>query len=189
MKKLIYCDTCKEETEHTLIREDRNLYKCEVCSTVVEYRPEKEIEIRAIISKGAESEVGKLKAKEGELLEKGEEVVVEVEDGFRVGEITSLELENGKRSEVARAEKVKTIWLRDVGEVFVKFSLHKGPVTTPYVINSPGETEFMVGEVLNIEKGRYKITRMKLLDGRLLKKPGQKAKAKEIKRIYAIYLR
>ncbi len=189
MKKIIYCDTCKEETEHTLLREDKNLYQCVECNTVVEFVPEKELELKAIISKGSESEVGKLKVKKGELLEKGEEVVVEVGDGFRVGEITSLELENGKRSEVARAENVKTVWLRDVGEVFVKFSLHKGPVTTPYIINSPGETEFMIGEILNIEKGRYKITRMKLIDGRLLKKPGQKAKAKEIKRIYAIYLR
>ena len=69
----------------------------------------------------------------------------------------------------------------------MKISLHKGPVTTPYKLATSGETEFEVGEVLNIDGKNFRITRMKLIDGRLLKKSGDKARAKEIKRIYAMY--
>ncbi len=183
----IYCDVCKEQTEHELIRADKNLYRCKVCGSVVELREEKEIELRAIISSGAESEKGKLKVKADSILEVGNEVVVEVEDGFKVGEITSLEFKNGSRAEHALAKDVSTVWLRDVGEVIVKISLHKGAITTPYKTLVSGDTEFEVGEVLEINGKHFKITRIKLINGRLLKREGDKAEAKEIRRVYAMY--
>jgi uncharacterized Zn finger protein len=185
MKKYIYCDSCKDETEHILLKDD--MYQCQECSTVTRYVPEKEIEIRAIISSGSTSEVGKLNIKESETLEVGDEVIVEVNEGFKIGEVTSLELKNGKRSQIAEVRDVETVWLRDVGEVDVKLSLHKGAVTTPYEIHTSGETEFRVGEVLNIHGRKFRITRMKLINGKLLKKNGATARAKEIKRIYAMY--
>ncbi len=183
----IYCDVCGEETEHELIRADKNLYRCKICGSVVELRPEKEIELRAIISSGSQSEKGKMRVKPEDVLEVGDEVVVEVEDGFKVGEITSLEFKNGARGESAPAREVSTVWLRDVGEVVVKMSLHKGAITTPYRTLVSGDTEFEVGEVLEINRRRFRITRIKLINGRLLKKEGQTAEAKEIRRIYAIY--
>ena len=81
------------------------------------------------------------------------------------------------------------MWLRDVGEVFVKISLHKGAITTPYKLLVSGDTEFEVGEVLEINGKRFRIERMKLINGRLLKKEGDRAEAKEIRRIYAMYQR
>ncbi len=183
----IYCDVCGEETEHELIRADKNLYRCKVCGSVVELREDRELELRAIISSGPESEKGKLRVKENEVLEVGEEVVVEVEDGFKVGEITSLEFKNGARAETALAKEVSTVWLRDVGEVIVKMSLHKGAITTPYRMLVSGETEFEVGEVLEINRRHFRITRIKLINGRLLKKEGEVAEAKEIRRVYAMY--
>ena len=185
MKKYIYCDSCKDETEHVLLKD--NLYQCQECKTVTRFTPEKEVELRAIISSGSTSEVGKLSLKESDTLEVGDEVIVEVDEGFKIGEITSLELKNGKRSEIAEVKDVETVWLRDVGEVDVKLSLHKGAVTTPYVLHTSGETEFRVGELLNIQGRKFRITRMKLVNGKLLKKSGATALAKEIKRIYAMY--
>lgn len=185
----IYCDVCGEETEHELIRADKNLYRCRLCGSVVELRPEKEIELRAIISSGATSRRGRIRVKPGDLLETGDEVVVEVDDGFKIGEITSLEFRNGSRRNSAIAKDVSTVWLRDVGEVFVKISLHKGAITTPYKLLVSGDTEFEVGEVLEINGKRFRIERMKLINGRLLKKEGDRAEAKEIRRIYAMYQR
>ena len=189
MRREIYCDVCKGETPHILINPARNLFKCEISSSVTELRPEKKIDLRAIISKDDVSDVGKISAGKSDTFTKGQEIVVETKEGFRLGEITSIELKDGKRVEFARAEDVETIWLRDVGEVKVRISLHKGPVTTPYEIFTSGEVEFQVGEILPIEGRKYKITRIKLIKGGVLKKEGRKAKAKEIRRIYAQFIK
>ncbi len=189
MRKEIYCDVCKEDTPHILINPSKNLFKCEICSSVVELKAEKKIDLRAVISKDALSDLGKVRANKSDTFMKGEELVVETDEGFRVGEITSIELKNGKRVEFAKAEDIETIWLRDVGEVKVRISLHKGAVTTPYEIFTSGEVEFHVGEILPIEGRKYKVTRIKLINGKLLKKEGRRAKAKEIRRIYAKFIR
>lgn len=189
MRRYIYCDTCKDETEHELIREDKQLYRCLECGTVTQYHPEKEIRVKAVISTGAISRVGSVVFKELDTVEVGDEIVVETEEGFRVGEVTAIELKDGSRTSFAEVKDVETIWLRDVSEVEVKFSLHKGAVTTPYKMVTSGETEFRIGERVNIDNLIFRITRMKLIDGRLLKREGQRAKAKQIRRIYAMFER
>jgi len=189
MRRYIYCDTCKDETEHELIRDVKNLYRCLKCGTVTQYIPEREVKVKAIISTGAVSRVGSVVLKESDTVEVGDEIVVETPDGFRVGEVTTIELRNGTRTKFAEVKEIATIWLRDVSEVTVKFSLHKGPITTPYKMVTSGDTEFRIGERISIDNLVFRITRMKLLDGRLLKREGQTARAKEIKRIYAMFER
>jgi uncharacterized Zn finger protein len=189
MKVVEYCDVCKDETEHELIRKEKNLYRCRVCGSVRQIIPEREIEVKAIISTSGESEVGRIRVKESEMLKVGDEIVVETEDEIKVGEVTALELKDGRRVEIAEAREVQTVWLRNVSEVDVKFSLHKGAVTTPYKMRTTGETEFEIGERINIDNYIFRITRIKKLDGKLLKKRGEKAKAKEIKRVYAMFER
>lgn len=186
-REYIYCDTCGEETLHELIREERYLYRCMQCGTFTTHMPKKELEIRAVISSGAESVRGLIKVYEGDELEKGDEYIVETEEGHKVGEITSIELKNGKRVESGKVEEIETVWLRDVGEVEVRMSLHKRSVTTPYKTVVDGESEFEVGEVLYIDGKRFRINRIKLISGGVLRKEGKRAKAKEIKRIYAKY--
>ncbi len=184
--RYIYCDTCKEETLHEVVREDKNLYKCSVCGTHTVYVPEKEIKVRAIISTGAKSTKGFIRVREGDVIKKGEEYIVDTDEGHKIGEVTAIELKDGRRTDICEASKVSTVWLRDVGEVYVKFSLHKRAVTTPYKMVTDGETEFEVGEVLNIDGKPFRIHRIKLIDGGVLRRG--KAKAKEIKRIYAKYV-
>lgn len=189
MRREIYCDSCKEETEHTLINPSRNLFRCDICGLVTEFLPEKKIELRAIISTDDRSERGKIEVSGSETLQKGQEIVVETEEGFKIGEITSIELRNGKRVEISSANEIETVWLRDVGEVKVRISLHKGSVTTPFEIYTAGEVEFSVGEIIPVEGRNYRITRIKLINGGLLRKDGRSAKAKEIRRIYARFIR
>jgi len=185
----LYCETCKDETEHELIRVEKHLYRCKECGTVSQHIPKEKIRVKAIISSGAESEAGSVLLKEDDVVEVGNELVVEVEEGFKVGEVTSVEFLNGKRGEEGRVKNIQAIWLRDVGEVIIRLSLHKKAVTTPYQLSTPGETEFKIGEVLNINGRIFRITKVRLLNGRLLKRHGDIAKAKEIKRIYAMYER
>ncbi len=189
MRRYLYCDTCKDETEHELIREDKQLYRCLECGTVTQYMPEKEVKVKAIISTGAISRVGSVVFKEFDTVEVGDEIVVETAEGFRIGEVTAIELKDGKRTKFAEVKDVATVWLRDVGEVEVKFSLHKGAVTTPYKMLTSGDTEFEIGEKLNIDNLLFRITRMKLINGKLLKREGERAKAKDIRRIYAMFER
>lgn len=188
MKVVEYCDVCDDETEHDLIRAEKNLYKCRICGSVRQIMPEKEISIKAIISTGCESEVGRVRIKENEVIRTGDEIIVETDD-IKVGEVKAIELRDGKRVDFAIAKDVYTIWLRNVGEVYVKFSLHKGAVTTPYKMRTTGKTEFKIGERINIDNYIFRITRIKKLDGKLLKRRGEKAKAKEIKRVYAMFER
>jgi len=187
MRRYIYCDVCKEETLHEIVREEKNLYKCLECGTHVIYTPEREVKLRAIISSGATSKKGELRAREGDIIEKGDEYIVDTDEGHKIGEVTSIELKDGKRVEVGNVKDISTVWLRDVGEVLVKFSLHKRSVTTPYKMLTDGETEFEVGEVLNIDGRKFRIHRIKLIKGGVLRRPGSKARAREIKRIYAKY--
>ncbi|MCS7122229.1 MAG: hypothetical protein NZ895_06500 [Archaeoglobaceae archaeon] len=180
MKQLIYCDTCKEETLHVLVK--GNLYRCTICNTFSSY-DEKVYEVRAVISSGPRSLRGKVKLKLGELVEKENELIVETEEGHKVGKVTSIELRDGSRSDVASAENISTLWLKDVGEVEVKFSLHRGRVTRSFKMLVGGETEFEVGEVLNIENDKFIVHRVKLINGEVLRKG--RVKAKDVKRVYA----
>ncbi len=83
--------------------------------------------------------------------------------------------------------EIETIWLRDVGEVEVRMSLHKRSVTTPYKMVVDGETEFEVGEVIFVDGKRFRIHRIKLLTGGVLRREGKRARARDIRRIYAKY--
>jgi len=183
--KYIYCETCEDYTKHQAVNK-KDLYRCIECGDVTHYIPEKEIETRAIISSGGESEKGFIKLKESESVSLKDELVIETEEGFKIGQVTSIELKNGKRVESAEVKDISTLWLRNIGEVPVRISIHEGRTTEPFVITAMGETEFEINEVLEITNKKCRITKIKLDDGRLLDKAGQKAKSKEIKRIYAI---
>ena len=185
MKQFFYCEVCGEETPHKLIREKTHLYRCEVCGNYASFPPEREVVVNAIISFEGESEKGKVRLKEGEEVEKGDELIVETESGFRIGEVTSIELSNNKRSEEASAKEIRTIWLRDTGEVGVRISLHKRAITTPVTLYVPGETEFSVGEELEFGNKRYRITKIKSRDGKLFERRGDSVAAKNIRRVYA----
>ena len=185
MKQYFYCEVCKEETPHKLIRAKTHLYKCEECGNYANFPPEKEILVNAIISFEGESEKGKVRLKESERVEKGEEFIVETDSGFRIGEVTSIELGGDKRSEEGEAREIRTLWLRDTGEVGVKISLHKRAITTPVTIYVPGETEFSVGEDLEFGNKKYRITKIKSRDGRILDRRGESIRAKDIRRVYA----
>ncbi len=187
MRQFFYCEVCGEETEHKLIRKRTHLYMCEECGNYATFPPEKEIIVNAIISFEGESERGKIRLKESEKVEKGDELIVETDSGFRIGEVTSLELVNNKRGEEAEAKEIRTIWLRDTGEVGVRISLHKRAITTPVTIYVPGETEFRVGEELEIGNKKFRISKIKSRDGKVIDRRNAGVRAKDIKRVYAIF--
>lgn len=187
MKEFIYCDICKEETLHEIVRAEKNLYRCTQCGGYTTHTPRREMKIRAIISSGAESVKGSIKVYEGEKIEKGDEYIVDTEDGHKIGEVTSIEMKNGQRVESAQSEDIETVWLRDVGEVELRMSLHKRSVTSPYKMVVDGETEFEIGENIYIDGKKFRIHRIKLISGGVLRREGSRARARDIRRLYAKY--
>jgi uncharacterized Zn finger protein len=187
MKEFIYCDICKEETLHEIVRAEKNLYRCTQCGGYTTHTPRREMKIRAIISSGAESVKGSIKVYEGEKIEKGDEYIVDTEDGHKIGEVTSIEMKNGQRVESAQSEDIETVWLRDVGEVELRMSLHKRSVTSPYKMVVDGETEFEVGENIYIDGKKFRVHRIKLISGGVLRREGSRARARDIRRLYAKY--
>jgi uncharacterized Zn finger protein len=183
--RYFYCEICKDETPHKLIRAKTHLYRCDECGSYANFPPEKEIAVKAIISFEGESEKGIVRLREDDKIEEGDELIVETDSGFRIGEVTSIELMSNRRAEEAEAREIKTIWLRDVGEVGVRISLHKRAITTPVTIYVPGETEFRIGEELEFGNKKYRITKIKSRDGRVLDKNKEAIKAKDIRRVYA----
>ncbi|MCS7143450.1 MAG: hypothetical protein NZ879_00315 [Archaeoglobaceae archaeon] len=185
MRLELYCDNCKEITDHEKVKKD--LFRCLACGTHAQLKLEREVEIKAILSEEDITQIGTVKLLEEEELIKGNELIVDLEEESRVGRITAIQLKDGKVVEFAKAKDSKAVWLKEVGEVYVKFSLHKKAITSSYKILFDGETEFSVGEEIEIEGKRYVIRRIKLIDGKLLKREGEKALAKEVKRVYATY--
>lgn len=185
MKTELYCDNCKEFTEHRNVKD--NLYRCSICGSHVHLAPKKEIEIKAILSEEEKTRIGMIKLPEDEELVKGNELIVDLEGESKLGRVTAIQLKDGKVVEFARAKDSVAVWLKEVGEVHVKFSLHKRAVTSSCKIVFEGETELAVGEEIEIEGKKYVITRIKLIDGKTLIREGEKAIAKNIKRVYATY--
>ncbi|MCS7119222.1 MAG: HVO_0476 family zinc finger protein [Archaeoglobaceae archaeon] len=181
----LYCDCCKGVTKHEVVK--KNLYRCSVCGTHINFTPKREVEIEAIFSSGSETEIGKIRMAEDEEIFRDSELVVDFEKESKIGRVTALQLKDGRISDFSKAKNVYAVWLRNVGEVTIKFSLHKRTVTTPYKMKFDGETEFVVGEIIELKKKKYRIHRIKLLNGGLLKKEGERALAKDIKRVYATY--
>ncbi len=180
----VYCDVCGEETPHRLIRKEKYLYSCRTCGTVREVREKKPLEIKAIVSSGDRSSVGKVTLNDGDILKVGDEIVVELPDRVTLAEITSIELKEGRRVEESSAGNVQAIWTREVEEVILRVSLHKGRYTESVRIKVPGETVFRVDGMIKISGKQYRITGIKT-GKRMLKSPSQEAVAKEIVRIYA----
>jgi len=181
----LYCEICDKVRKYKLIRKDKNLYQCEVCGNVIQYTEPKEIKIRAILSTGSISTQGSVTVKETSVISVGDEIVIDTKDGPKLGKVTSVELKDGRRVEEGQAKDISTLWLKNIEEVIVRVSLHRGPVTTSYRFTTSGNTKFRVGEVIVIDGRKYKINRIKLDNG-VLKRDGEMAFAKDIKRLYAI---
>ncbi|MBC7114285.1 MAG: hypothetical protein H5T47_01465 [Archaeoglobi archaeon] len=173
------CPYCGEEAEFSEIKEGK--YQCRNCGSVITGRRRKVYRIDSILSDDERSERGIIELYEGEKIEVGEELVVEVSGELRVGEVRAIDTDEG-RVERATAERIRTIWLRAVDEVSVPVSIHLGERTISRKIRFPGDEEIRVGDVIRIDGAKHTVRAIKRRFGKLVKEGG--VKAKEIKRVY-----
>lgn len=183
----LYCDVCQSDTSHVLIRENKNMYQCGECGSVREWKERPYIQVKSIVSKGNRSFPGEAELPFDEPVVAGEELVVQVDGEYILSEVTAIDDLSGRRVKEEMPDRIKTLWVREIENVEVKFSLHEGRITTPLKLVLDGEEVFKVDDTISVKGKRYRILRIKTRDGRLLKYPDQKALAKEIKRVYARY--
>ncbi len=184
MQDEIFCPQCDDFTEHVTVKLGReHLVRCEVCGTVHPTKLERTrlATLRVVISTTGSSQRRTIEIPADDLLEVGGELLVD--DGVgdvAMAEITSIELEDGRREEKARAGDVNTLWTRAVDEVVVKVSIHRRGKTASYALPTRGDETFAVGEVRTAGGRRFRVEKIKLRDGR----SPERALAKDITRVW-----
>lgn len=188
MQEEIFCPECGDFTEHVTVKLGReHLVRCEVCGTVHPTKLEraKLATLRVIISATEASERRTIEIPAEDILQVGDEILVD--DGVgdvAMVEITSIELEGGRRNEKARAGDVLTLWTRAVDEVIVKVAVHRRGKTTSYSIPAKGDETFAVGDVRTAGGRRFRVEKIRLRDGR----SPERALAKDIVRVWGAAL-
>jgi uncharacterized Zn finger protein len=185
------CPECKDETEHEVIAESRELLvRCTACGHHHRIKREREpqvLQIRTIVSREGTSRVCSIELAEEDECAVEDHLVAECgEDAFGV-EITAIEC-GEKRVMRAKAPEITTLWTRAIEQVVVKLSIHDGRKTIPVYLEADGEQPFVVGEMYTVSGKRIRISHLKLRDGPLMRKEGWKTVAHRIKRIYGYRL-
>jgi uncharacterized Zn finger protein len=180
------CPSCGEECDHEILDDSRNpVVRCTLCGHTHRQVPpkEEEIPVRVIVSCEGESRVCSASLEPVESVAVGEFLAAECGEEVLGVEVTSIE-SGGKRVRRAGARDISTLWTRAIDQVVVRASVHRGRVTRPVSVACGGEEEFAVGASWSFGPLPFRITRMKLRDGKVLKREGQSAPARAVKRIY-----
>ncbi|MCQ8893213.1 MAG: hypothetical protein NQU46_01040 [Methanolinea sp.] len=183
-----YCPACGCETEHDIISRGRNpLGRCRECGDIHPVdlsKGKKTVQVRAIVSDGDKSRICSIELDEGEICRIGDAFVALCGDDYVGVEVTSIERGNA-RVRQATSHDISALWTRRVEEVSVPVAIHTGSTTVPFRMTVPGEEHFVVGETYGAGKKRFRVSVIKIRGGGVLRKPGQMAEAKRIRRIFA----
>jgi len=184
-----HCPECKDETEHEVVAETRDmLVRCTTCGHHQRLPKEREPEtliVKAIVSKEGTSRVCGIEFAEDDECSLEDHLVAECgEDVFGV-EVTAIEC-GDKRMKKAKAKDITTLWTRGIEQVVVKISIHDGRKTIPVYMECDGEQPFVVGDMYVVSGKRFRVSHLKLRDGPLMRKEGWKTVAHRVKRIYGI---
>lgn len=187
MDQELYCPECMHKVEHTVLATSRQIrVRCSVCGTVHQVSPPKEkppLQVKAIVSEEGSSRTCSIELAADEKCMVGDRHVAACGHDYTGVEITGIE-RGLQRVRKARARDITTLWTRKIEEVVVRVSVHDGRTTTPLMLRVPGEEPFVVGEVYRQGNRRFRVASIKLRDGGSLRKEGQKALARRLKRIY-----
>jgi len=190
MKIPLVCPSCGEECDHLLLDDARNpVVRCTLCGHTHRQVParEEEIQVRIIVSREGESGVCSAGLEPGEMVAVGDFLAAECGEEVIGVEVTSIE-SGGKRVKRAKAGDASAFWTRAIDRVVVRASVHRGRITRAVSVVCGGDEEFSVGASWTFGPLPFRITHMKLRDGRVLRREGQRAPARAVKRIYGYRL-
>ena len=185
------CPNCSPDAPvpHDILKEEPDiLIKCTTCGTIhPHYSGKKQkTNIRVVISAGDSSSTSTIVQDSDEIISVDDEFIVESGPEGEASFVLVTSIESGdKRVNSARADEIDTIWTRYTDMVRTKISITRGWQTESIEMEVPGEREFTVGEMLTSGSDRFAIKKIKVRDGKFLKKEGEIVMAKYIKRIFA----
>lgn len=193
------CPACSPdvETVHEILSSGgQATVRCTECGHVhKETIPEQRtVERDVVVSQGGESFAATTDVPADEQLAAGEEFLLETEEAILTCRITSLETDE-QRVDSARAEDIKTIWTRAVGNVSVSVTAHpkdgEHDETRSFDLQVPGDYEFVVGETEELGDEEFTVEQILVRDDAVgydfeqLEHDGDTVVGKDIKRIYA----
>jgi len=157
--------------------------KCSSCGRIrsVTVREDRPVEVPAIVSEGAKSERTTVEFGPDELVEVGARLEV---DGHRL-EVMAIEV-GERRVPASKAANVRTIWVKRIDRLPVKFSVNKGSRTVVFNIDAAPDEEFEVGDIVDLGRERAVIHRIRV-GSRTLRRGA--AAAEDIVRMYGRMVR
>lgn len=190
MNVTLECSLCCAERDHEILKESREvLVRCTACGHVhrVMWGQKAAVRVRTVVSSGERSMVCSVELETEEKVSLGDVITAECEGEIYGIEITGIE-KGEQRVERAKGSEIRTLWTRAIEQVVVRISVHSGRTTTPLYIGSEGTREYEVGERYRAGKGWFRISHIKLRNGKFMRRKGERATAMSIKRVYAFRL-
>jgi uncharacterized Zn finger protein len=196
----VRCPSCSpsEETAHEVLNPGGGAtVRCGECGHVHKTTIDEEstVERRVVVSQDGESTEAWVDVPPAEELATGDEFLVETDEAILTARVTSLELTDDSRGDVALAREIKTVWTRAVGNVAVNLTLHPKDgghdETRSVKIRVPGDEEFVVGETHEYGGEEFTVERILVredatgYDREGYDFDGDAALAKDCKRVYA----
>jgi len=196
----VRCPSCSpaEETVHEVLNRGGGVtVRCGDCAHVHKTTIETEttVDRRVVVSQGEESIESVVEIPPEERLVVGDEFLVETDDAILTARVTSLEGQEGSRSEGADAEDVETIWARAVGNVTVNLTVHPKEGTydesRSVRIQVPGDESFVIGRTHEYGGEEFSVERILVREDATEYErqdydfEGDSVLAKDIKRLYA----
>ena len=190
------CPTCSPEEPrlHHIIKQRgaEALVRCDDCGSVhtVLSKPVRTTSVRTIVSRGEDSERYTAELPVDHEVYVGDELLVDdpSADEVYLVEVASVEAD-GRRTVVATAAEIDTIWARAIDEVTVKIAIHDGTKTESIRMQVLGDQEYTVGAIEKIGWKNASIIRIKTYKRGFKKNKGDVVLAKDIKRIFAERIR
>ncbi|AGB15090.1 putative Zn-finger protein [Halovivax ruber XH-70] len=166
-RQAVPCPSCSPavETVHEVLSPGGGslTVRCGDCGHVHKIQPtsEAEVTLDVVVSQGGESTAANVTTPADETIAVGDEFLLETEAMLATVRVTSVELDGHRRRESAPAEKVETVWTREVDNVAVNVTIHPGDGThdesRATTIHVPGDYELTVGEVETFGEDEFEI--------------------------------
>ena len=177
-----FCPVCGAETEHSTIKSGQEK-ACTVygCGEVQSLQKERERagDVRVIVNKDGISIPYHIRLPLNEELHVGNELLVDDErQDVVMAMITSIETD--RRVDAALVGDIKTVWARAIDNVTVKVAVFRNGRTQSLKLPTPGDEIFELGEVRDIDRVKFKVTKIKLRGEGF----ADRAEAKDILRVW-----
>jgi len=154
------------------------------CGSFQKEKKSRNVPVRVIVSKGEKSM--RMCTLLSGIINEGDDLIVDDENTGEAYHVQVSSIEVGdKREENARAQDIKTLWVRAIDDAVVKIAVSHRETTESIEMKVPGDREFVVGEKIDVNDRQLKIIRIKIRDGGFKSRKGVAIKASDIKRIYA----